>query len=195
MTLETVSLEHVPSDFSIYVALFRDVQNAAFLHRQLLARNADYEYAFIDASILLSRNHLFAVVFKAILARWKNALETPNIHSEIVVNLSPSNNIADAYRLFGLSPSTTHLAVVKVTFPTGTNPMPPSSHVIWHHLSANVHGQAVSLTDDNIKAVTALAKVRKNYKINSLGWLPEDEAACRHQLEALVVSSMALRSL
>ncbi|PHH69419.1 hypothetical protein CDD80_6747 [Ophiocordyceps camponoti-rufipedis] len=131
-----------------------------------------------------------------ILARWKNALETPNIHSEIVVNLSPSNNIADAYRRFGLSPSTTNLAVVKVTFPTETNPVPPSSHVIWHHLSANVQGQAVSLTDDNIEAVTALAKVRKNYKINnSLGWLPEDEAACRPQLEALVVSSMALRSL
>jgi hypothetical protein len=36
----------------VYVAYFRDVQNAGFLHEQLLARNADFEYALIDASIV-----------------------------------------------------------------------------------------------------------------------------------------------
>lgn len=52
MALETLALEHVPSDHAVHIALFRDVSNADFLHKQLLSRNADFEYAFIDASIV-----------------------------------------------------------------------------------------------------------------------------------------------
>ncbi|KAF4498440.1 CGI121 like protein [Fusarium agapanthi] len=52
MALEIVSLEHLPNSHKVYVALFRDVQNAAFLHQQLLARNPQFEYAFIDASVI-----------------------------------------------------------------------------------------------------------------------------------------------
>lgn len=50
MSLETVVLEHVPPSYKIHLALFRNVRNSGFLHQQLLARNADFEYAFIDAS-------------------------------------------------------------------------------------------------------------------------------------------------
>lgn len=50
MSLELVPIEHVPSSYSVFVAAYREVQNAAFLHQQLLNRNADFEYAFIDAA-------------------------------------------------------------------------------------------------------------------------------------------------
>lgn len=52
--LETIQLEHVPSTHSVHVALYRDVQNAEFLQQQLLARNQEFEYAFIDASCVSS---------------------------------------------------------------------------------------------------------------------------------------------
>lgn len=52
MDVETIQLEHVPDTHAVHVALFRDVQNAAFLHEQLLGRNAEFEYAFIDASVV-----------------------------------------------------------------------------------------------------------------------------------------------
>ncbi|RDA83887.1 hypothetical protein CP532_3375 [Ophiocordyceps camponoti-leonardi (nom. inval.)] len=194
--LETVSLEHVPSDFAVHAALFHNVRNAAFLHRQLLDRNADFEYAFVDASNIISRNHLFSAVFKAIVAQARGALDTPNIHSEIVAYLNPSNNIADAYRRFGIQPSTVHLAVIKVTFPTAARPERPSSQTIWRHLSANVDGDAVSPSNENFESVTHMAKVRKNYKIRSLSWLPEgEEHARRSELEALILGFMALRGL
>lgn len=52
MSLETVTLDHLPSSYKIHLALFRDVQNSEFLHQQLLARNSDFEYAFVDASVV-----------------------------------------------------------------------------------------------------------------------------------------------
>ena len=50
--MESIALEHVPASHTLHLALFRDVRNAAALHAQLLARNPDFEYALIDASIV-----------------------------------------------------------------------------------------------------------------------------------------------
>lgn len=52
MDLEVVKLEHLPDNYTVHIALFRDVKNAAFLHEQLLSRNSDFEYTFIDASVV-----------------------------------------------------------------------------------------------------------------------------------------------
>lgn len=50
--LQSFDLEHLPAEHTIHVALYRDVKNAAFLHQQLLAGNTDFEYGFIDASVV-----------------------------------------------------------------------------------------------------------------------------------------------
>lgn len=48
--VQAIQLAHVPTELTLLVALFRNVKNAAFLREQLLAGNAEFEYAFIDAS-------------------------------------------------------------------------------------------------------------------------------------------------
>lgn len=58
--LETIQLDHVPSTHTVHVGVFKDVANSEFLHQQLLSRNTDFEYAFIDASsvrVILSCSH------------------------------------------------------------------------------------------------------------------------------------------
>lgn len=49
--IETIVLPHLPNH-PLYVALFKDVQNASFLRKQLLEGNSDFEYAFLDASVV-----------------------------------------------------------------------------------------------------------------------------------------------
>lgn len=50
--VETINLSHHPASLPVHVALYQDVQNAAFLRQQLITGNADFEYAFIDASMV-----------------------------------------------------------------------------------------------------------------------------------------------
>lgn len=50
--VETINLPHLPPTLFIHAALYRNVQNAAFLRQQLLAGNGDFEYALIDASMV-----------------------------------------------------------------------------------------------------------------------------------------------
>ena len=51
-----INLAHMPPELAIYVAMYVDVENAAFLKEQLLASNSDFEYAFIDANMVSKRS-------------------------------------------------------------------------------------------------------------------------------------------
>lgn len=92
-TMETLTLPHLP-DSTLQICLFNNVQNADFLRQQLLQGNTDFEYAFLDASVLLSRSHVLAACFRAITDSLNNRLKSRNVHSEIVFSLSPNNNVS-----------------------------------------------------------------------------------------------------
>jgi EKC/KEOPS complex subunit CGI121/TPRKB len=104
--------------------------------------------------------------------------------------------IADAYRRFGISPATKDLIVVRVTFPVSTAP-PIQPEQIWEHLKANVEGEALDPTEENITAATDVAKVRKYYKLNGLKWLDDikDDKAKSKEMETLILNGMALRGV
>jgi hypothetical protein len=59
--LQSIRLEHLPASHVLHVALFHSVSNASFLHQQLLDGNAEFEYAFIDASVVRAANSFCSV--------------------------------------------------------------------------------------------------------------------------------------
>ncbi|OTB01324.1 hypothetical protein M426DRAFT_323593 [Hypoxylon sp. CI-4A] len=203
--LETVQLEHVPSTHTVHIGLFKDVTNAEFLHQQLLSRNSDYEYAFINATSVISRVQVLAAIYKAITIQLSRSMKTPNIHSEVVCSLSLNNNISEAYRRFGIAPTSRHLIIAKILITTAAaTPDAAASATLTpaevsQHLAANVRGTPTPLTDAVLQSeLTDWPKVRKYYKLNSLSWVDggvKDEAARRREMEGLVLGGMALRSL
>ena len=50
--MEQVKLAHMPPELVVYATYFSDLENASFLREQLLAGNAEFEYALIDASMV-----------------------------------------------------------------------------------------------------------------------------------------------
>ncbi|CAN8101496.1 unnamed protein product [Discula destructiva] len=194
--LETIAIEHVPSSHSVHVGLFKDVSNAAFLQSQLLARNADFEYAFIGASTIVSRLHLLAAVYKALSVLVDGKLRSPNVHAEMVNALSASNNISEAYRRYGIGPDVKDIIVVKVTFPIAERPQPPTAEDVWKHLSETVEGTAVPFTDNEIANMTDWAKVRKYYKLSvpSLTAIKDEQLKFKES-EMLILGAMALRGV
>jgi EKC/KEOPS complex subunit CGI121/TPRKB len=91
--MESIGLPHL-LEHPLRVCLFQNVQNAAFLRRQLLEGNVEFEYAFLDASVLLSMKHVLAACFRAVNDMLNGRLRSRNVHSEIVFSLSPNNNVS-----------------------------------------------------------------------------------------------------
>ncbi|KAJ5698896.1 EKC/KEOPS complex subunit [Penicillium macrosclerotiorum] len=161
--LETISLPHLPASLPVHVALYRNVQNGAFLRQQLLAGNAEFEYALIDASIVLSRAHALAAIFRAVNDSMNNRLKSHNVHSEIVFSFNPTNNIAESFRKIGIIDSTKDLLVIKVSV------TPEITHdSVAAHLESFVQGTPVPFDDQTLLEISDISKIKKLYKLGAL---------------------------
>jgi len=152
----------MPPDLALHVALYRDVKNAAFLKQQLLDGNTDFEYAFIDASMVLTTTHVLAATFRALNDYMHDRLKSRNVHSEIVFALSPNNNIGDAFRKFGIGDTTSDLLVIKVS----TSPS-VTFESVRSHLESVVDGTCADFNDESLQVTSDLGKIGKAYKIDS----------------------------
>ncbi|KAK1752762.1 kinase binding protein CGI-121-domain-containing protein [Echria macrotheca] len=194
MSLETLEIDHIPSSHRIHAALFHDVSNTDFLHAQLLARNPDFDYTFLDASSVISRLHVLSAIYRAVTTQLEGSLTTATPHSEVVLSLSPNNNIADAYRRWGITPGKTKdIIVIKIV--SGTEV--PTPEDIWAHLTGAIKGTPAPLSDEEIAKATDWPKVRKYYSLNAVPALAsvKDEEVRRREMERLAIMKMALRGL
>ncbi|KZV85005.1 CGI-121-domain-containing protein [Exidia glandulosa HHB12029] len=153
-----------------HVALFDNVTNAKELRSRLISaatmsgpdgelEREAVNFAFVDASLVVSEMHLQTALLFALLADARTSLRTKTVHSEILWALNPTNNISEAIRRFGVSDSTTRLLVVRVcTPPTSTSP-----ENIETALRTGVAGDAVPLSC--LSSFTDWSKLTKYYKL------------------------------
>ncbi|KAA8892945.1 protein cgi121 [Sphaerosporella brunnea] len=187
MSLQTLHLEHIPQPHAVHIFAFKDVSNASYLREQLLAGNSDFEYAFIDASALVSTAHALAAVHQAVHNLLvKQKLRTRNVHSEIVFCLSPNNNITESFRRFGISETTTSLVCVKVS--SRENPISAEETEI--RLQQAVKGLPAQFNDEFMAQTTDWAKVAKCYKTR-----PGSNGVVTEQLELEVLGKMVMRAV
>ena len=199
--LHILHLVHMPPELAVYVALYKDVENAPYLKEQLLAGNTDFEYAFIDASMILSTKHVLAATFRAMNDYLCERLKSRNIHSEIVFCLSPNNNIGEAFRRYGVSDTSKSLVIVKI--PTDSS---ITHDTIESHLQEVVKGTPLSFEDSSFEGISDVPKIMKAYKLSQLPQVKGKSSPSaigssdrilaaeeRHELEVSVIGLMALR--
>jgi EKC/KEOPS complex subunit CGI121/TPRKB len=209
--MEIITLPHLP-DHPLRVCLFKDVKNTAFLRQQLLDGNLEFEYAFLNASTLISRNHVLAACFRAINDQLNNRLKSRNVHSEIVFSLSLNNNvsgkyqaranflliitvlnsssltsykIAESFRRFGIQDSTTNVLAIKVG---------GEAENVQSHLMQHVEGTPVEFSDGVIAGMCDAVKVKKIYRVDLQDLTRKGDAeTARREAEAFVLGAMALK--
>ncbi|KAK2757022.1 hypothetical protein FQN54_004991 [Arachnomyces sp. PD_36] len=197
--LQTFHLSHLPPSTPIHVALYRNLENASFLREQLLSGNSEFEYAFIDASMILSTTHALSAAFRAINDYTSGRLKSRNVHSEIVFSLSPNNNIAESFRRFGVTDATKDLLVIKVS----TSPEITHDSVA-KHLETSIKGTPAPFDDGTLSSISDVAKIKKAYKLTSVGAKPGkganneasnalDGQSLDKTLERSIIGSIALR--
>lgn len=128
-----------------------------------------------------------------------------------ILQLTPTQ-IAESFRRFGITTSTTSLLIIKVYTPSS----PTSASEVQAHLTSSIEGEQVPFEDSVLAKMTDVPRVKKIYKLNSgggggakrneqvsggrmeglsingMGMRTEDE---RKELENLVLGAMALRGV
>ncbi|CAC5359364.1 CGI121 [Mytilus coruscus] len=97
-------------DSTISLALFRNVENAKEVRQNVM--NGTFEGALLKTSMICDPFQVIVAANRAIHLKRQNKMITKNVHSEILFCLSPTKNISDSFRKFGLADNETSVMVV-----------------------------------------------------------------------------------
>ncbi|KAI0753593.1 CGI-121-domain-containing protein [Irpex lacteus] len=183
---------------TVHIALFSNVQNAAELRNRLVQaasmtgpegerERKAVNFAFVDARLIASVQHLKTAVYHAALAATQGALKTKYVHSEIIWTLNPTNNITEALRRYGVSATTKSLFVVRVD-------QQIDSQTLVEQLANVVQGDLVPLT--HLEDLTDWDTIKKHYKLNTEPAIRNaggDRTIERRKIDRIVTSSVATK--
>uniref|UniRef100_A0A3P9LX00 EKC/KEOPS complex subunit TPRKB n=1 Tax=Oryzias latipes TaxID=8090 RepID=A0A3P9LX00_ORYLA len=134
--------------------LFKDVKNAAELRQD--AVEGTIHAALINPTMLLSPFQALLAANKAIHSQSIGKMKTRSLNSEIIFNLSPTNNISEAFKRFGISHQDRSLLVVVVHSRDDSE--------VLSHIAIRVDGQEVPV--EEFSSLSDPAKIRKLYKVS-----------------------------
>ncbi|KAF9363469.1 hypothetical protein BGX34_004085 [Mortierella sp. NVP85] len=153
--MESYPLEAVPGAGDIHVACFSAVKNAADLKERLQAQDQTLTLAMVESNLIMDIFQVLLAATKAAKDNESGKLSTQSMSSEILYNLSPTKNIAESLKRFGITEQTTSLIAVKI----GGNP-----DEVLEEMSSTVEGNLVSFC--NLDQEKDTAKLRQYYKID-----------------------------
>ncbi|XP_056311002.1 EKC/KEOPS complex subunit TPRKB [Danio aesculapii] len=163
----TQDLELFP-EYTVTQLLFKDVKNATELRK--MAVNGEIKGALINPSMVVDAFQILVATNKAVHLHKIGKMKTRSLYSEIIFNLSPTNNISEAFKRFGISDSDTAVHIVLVH-----NKEEPLN---IDDIISKVDGQQIDV--GQVSEFTDTAKIKKLYKIT-----PQEEK-CGSLLDAVV---------
>ncbi|XP_059182294.1 EKC/KEOPS complex subunit TPRKB [Centropristis striata] len=163
----THELELFP-DHRVTQMLFKEVKNAAELRQ--CAVEGKINAALINPTMLVDPFQVLVAANKAVHLQTTGKMKTRSLYSEIIFNLSPTNNISEAFKRFGISDGDDSVLVVLVH--SEDEPQ------LLSDITARVSGRKVPAGD--LSSLTDAAKVKKLYKVT-----PQEEK-CGTLLQAVV---------
>ncbi|XP_053170011.1 EKC/KEOPS complex subunit TPRKB [Scomber japonicus] len=140
-------------DQSVTQMLFKEVKNAAELRQK--AMDGKIYAALINPTMLVNPLQVLVAANKAVHLQKIGKMKTRSLYSEIIFNLSPTNNISEAFKRFGISDGDDSVMVVLVHNKQESQ--------LVSDITALVDGRQVSVED--VSSLSDPAKIKKLYKV------------------------------
>lgn len=114
---------------------------------------ADLPFALIDAKLVCTVEQLCSAVYRALIDVTYNKMRTKSLQSECLFCLSPTSNIGEAFRTFGIKDDSTEIICVRLE----SSEMPPASEPIFDCIL----GSEIDFEDGNLAKFHDKISIRK----------------------------------
>ncbi|WWC68539.1 uncharacterized protein I206_102468 [Kwoniella pini CBS 10737] len=123
----------------------------------------------------------------------KPKTRTHNLHSEILLSLSPNNNITDSIKRFGLSEKTKNLIIIKFTNNDfkELQKQKQKQKIIYENIQNLVKGNLINLNE--IEKITNWQKVDKIYKLSELNSIKSHDLISKKR--SAVISTVGVKNV
>lgn len=195
MAYGKLNLAQFPN-YTVLIFLFTDVDSPILkqVKEQLISGNKDYDFCFLNTQHIVSLEHLYNSIHKAILNYEFGNMRAKTLNTEIIFNLSPINNIMDALKRFGVDETCPNLITIKVLPTSECNEMECkelNTHLLKILSIDDSHNP--KLNDELIfDSLVDLKKLKKVYKLNDANF-SQDESNLQGELTRLTIGACQLR--
>lgn len=196
MSYSTLKFRQYP-EYTVYYSLFSDisVEKVKQVKQQIISGNLEYDYCYLSIKYIASIEVLSQAIYKAIQNYKNGVMKANTLNAEIILNLSPINNIADALKKFGIDDTRSEVLVVSILKSDQVNDS--NLQAINQQLIEQfdiTSKQNIDLTDDLLYKQLDVQKFKKVYKLND-AVLSSNETELKFQLTRLAIGACILRGL
>lgn len=153
-------------DKQVFISLIKNIKKSTLetIRSNLIEGNTEYDYCFLNTKHLISREFILGGIHRAMLNYASGQNKAKSLHTEIILCMSPVNNIMEALKKFGVDPSDDgDLVCVKVV---DAHSDMESIHQQLLHLVGSETVENISLTDEYLWNGIEMSKFKKLFKLN-----------------------------
>ncbi|EGV63222.1 hypothetical protein PSN45_004505 [Yamadazyma tenuis] len=194
MVFEKVVFPSYPHK-TVFISVFANVPKnvLSVVKTKLIEGDPNYELCFLNTNYIISTEYLYSAIYKAILNFETGQSKAKTLNTEIIFNLSPVNNIMDAFKRFGVDDSQDQSNVIcikVIDYVSDGNCLEDLNT----HISKLLHtdaSQNIPLQDAYLFKTVDISKFKKIFKLNDAK-LSESENL-QIQLTRLAIGACLIR--
>ncbi|KAL3230015.1 Uncharacterized protein RNJ44_01378 [Nakaseomyces bracarensis] len=167
------------NQYNIKIGLFQDVENSSELRKSV----AEIPLALIDAKMIFSREQLYSALYRVLIELNHNQLRTRSLHSEVLLCLSPTSNIGEAFKKFGINDDTNAIYCVEIC---GI-----SADSKYNSVTTSIKGTEKQDMETFLKQNRELDLISKMYKLKK----DQVENLTEEEISTVISNAIQLRGL
>lgn len=178
------TIHHLPqfTDERVFVSVFTGIQPDVLNSVKDRLVKGDFDGALINTAHIVSTEQLYFAVYRAMTNHKNGTMKAKTLNAEIIYNLSPVNNIMEAFKKFGIDDKIPNVIIVKIL----TKDDDPEK--INDDLTTQLKAESNPLlSDDVLFGLADIPKTKKVYKIQTEGGQGE--------LTRLIIGSCVVRGV